>query len=418
MYRALDAGLGRWPDAAAADRRVRARTWCCGPRRSPPVSASPSGPDGSVSPQGVDYGALPVFPPLAALPPEGEPGVWAFVALLAPLLGGYAIGAVAAPAARRQSAASSTSPARAGAGGALGGARARRALAWLSCRFGGQRRAGRARPGRVAGRAGRRLSRWRSWLRSWPGSCTVAAGRRRPRLIDLRDRVARAARARQDGPAPAAETSAGLSRVLDRGSRACGRPGVRQRHQPAGPARRGRLEPTTRPTSSPSVPTGRHRRARPGRRGRGRRPSSSRRPVPRPRDVGRRAGRGDGGAPTRPGGAGRLHAPGRPDLPRPVPEPGHQHPPRAVAGVSGHARTARRARARRQGHRLHDLRRRRRRRHRTDRGAGGGRRCTTTTTRRPCTNASRSASAPCWCSTVADLVTRPYRIEGRKVVRT
>src|SRR4029079_13914769 len=49
---------------------------------------------GTVSPQGVEYGPLPVFPPLAALPPEGSAGGLAFVALIAPLLGGYAIGVV------------------------------------------------------------------------------------------------------------------------------------------------------------------------------------------------------------------------------------------------------------------------------------------------------------------------------------
>jgi hypothetical protein len=52
------------------------------------------GATGSVSPQGVEYGPLPVFPPLAALPPEGHAGMLAFVALIAPLLGGYAIAVV------------------------------------------------------------------------------------------------------------------------------------------------------------------------------------------------------------------------------------------------------------------------------------------------------------------------------------
>lgn len=54
------------------------------------------GVDGSVGPQGVEYGPLPVFPPLAAVPPEGDPGVWAYLMLLAPLLGGYAAGSLAA----------------------------------------------------------------------------------------------------------------------------------------------------------------------------------------------------------------------------------------------------------------------------------------------------------------------------------
>lgn len=52
------------------------------------------GAGGTVSPQGVEYGPLPVFPPFAALPPEGDVGALAFVALVAPLLGGYAVGAV------------------------------------------------------------------------------------------------------------------------------------------------------------------------------------------------------------------------------------------------------------------------------------------------------------------------------------
>lgn len=54
------------------------------------------GVDGMVSPQAVDYGPLPVFPPFAALPPEGHAGALAFVALVAPLLGGYVVGAVLA----------------------------------------------------------------------------------------------------------------------------------------------------------------------------------------------------------------------------------------------------------------------------------------------------------------------------------
>ena len=54
----------------------------------------PLGAEGVVSPQGIEYGALPVFPPLAALPPQGDPGPWAFVALAAPLVGGYVVAAV------------------------------------------------------------------------------------------------------------------------------------------------------------------------------------------------------------------------------------------------------------------------------------------------------------------------------------
>ena len=51
-----------------------------------------SAPRVTVSPQGVDYGPLPVFPPLAAMPPEGQPGSWRCVALLAPLLAGVVTG--------------------------------------------------------------------------------------------------------------------------------------------------------------------------------------------------------------------------------------------------------------------------------------------------------------------------------------
>jgi hypothetical protein len=50
----------------------------------------PLGVGGTVGPQGIHYGALPVFPPLTAVPPEGHPGLWAFLTLLAPLLGGCA----------------------------------------------------------------------------------------------------------------------------------------------------------------------------------------------------------------------------------------------------------------------------------------------------------------------------------------
>jgi hypothetical protein len=84
---------------------------------------------GTVSPQMVDYGPLPVFPPLAALPSEGSPGGLAFVALVAPLLGGYAIGAVLA---RRHT---EPGPQRVAGHAALAGVMAGfalGALAWLS----------------------------------------------------------------------------------------------------------------------------------------------------------------------------------------------------------------------------------------------------------------------------------------------
>ncbi len=47
---------------------------------------------GSVSPRGIEYGPLPVFPPLTAIPPEGTPGALALSALLAPLLAGVVTG--------------------------------------------------------------------------------------------------------------------------------------------------------------------------------------------------------------------------------------------------------------------------------------------------------------------------------------
>ena len=47
-----------------------------------------------VSVQGVDYGALPLFAPLAALPPEGRPGPAALLVLLVPLAAGVVAGVV------------------------------------------------------------------------------------------------------------------------------------------------------------------------------------------------------------------------------------------------------------------------------------------------------------------------------------
>jgi hypothetical protein len=87
----------------------------------------PLGAAGAVTPQGVAYGPLPVFPPLAALPPEGNPGWWGFVVLIGPLLAGYAAGAVTMRRVRPSGAGSaSVMPAeqlavRAAAGGALAG---------------------------------------------------------------------------------------------------------------------------------------------------------------------------------------------------------------------------------------------------------------------------------------------------------
>jgi hypothetical protein len=46
----------------------------------------------TVSPHSVDYGALPVFPPLAALPPEGVAGGAALLSLAVPLAAGVLAG--------------------------------------------------------------------------------------------------------------------------------------------------------------------------------------------------------------------------------------------------------------------------------------------------------------------------------------
>ena len=48
----------------------------------------------SVGPQGVEYGALPVLPPLAAVPPEGGLPGWAMLVLAVPMLAGVVAGLV------------------------------------------------------------------------------------------------------------------------------------------------------------------------------------------------------------------------------------------------------------------------------------------------------------------------------------
>ena len=143
------------------------------------------GPEGSGSPQGVEYGALPVFPPLAALPPEGDAGGLAFVALLAPLLGGYAIGALMQrrlAGVRLEHVAARAAVAGAVAGLGLG------FLSWLSA-------------GSAGGDALVDLGPvgWKVGLIAALEMSLVAAvvawelhrrgGSGRPRLIDLRDRV-------------------------------------------------------------------------------------------------------------------------------------------------------------------------------------------------------------------------------------
>ncbi len=145
----------------------------------------PLGPDGVVAPQGIDYGALPVFPPLAALPPQGDPGPWAFVALAAPLLGGYAVAVVLHRRQRRLSV--EHLAARAAAAGVLSGA-ALGLLCWLSAGSVGDRALASLGPvgwqvGLVAALEMGLVASVVAW------ELHRRAGTTRPRLIDLRDRV-------------------------------------------------------------------------------------------------------------------------------------------------------------------------------------------------------------------------------------
>ncbi|MEO8329083.1 MAG: DUF6350 family protein [Candidatus Nanopelagicales bacterium] len=84
---------------------------------------------GTVSPRGVEYGAMPVFPPLTAIPPEGTPGAIALIVLLAPLCAGAVAGWVV----HRQlpTGTSEQVVARAGLAGVLCGL-AVAALCWLA----------------------------------------------------------------------------------------------------------------------------------------------------------------------------------------------------------------------------------------------------------------------------------------------
>lgn len=79
----------------------------------------PLGAEGMVTPQQIDYGALPVFPPLAALPPQGEPGAWVFLGLVAPVIGGWAAASIVAR--RRSGAQVEHLAGQSAVGGALGG---------------------------------------------------------------------------------------------------------------------------------------------------------------------------------------------------------------------------------------------------------------------------------------------------------
>ncbi len=143
------------------------------------------GVDGSVTPQGVDYGALPVFPPLAAVPPEGEPGIWAYLVLLTPLLGGYAAGSLMA--ARAEGLRVEHLAVRAGIGGGLGGV-ALGALAALAAGSAGNGSLAEVGPvgwqvGLVAGLEMALVAAVVAWELHRRGSSG------RPRLIDLRERV-------------------------------------------------------------------------------------------------------------------------------------------------------------------------------------------------------------------------------------
>ena len=146
----------------------------------------PLGADGLVSPQSVEYGALPVFPPLAALPPQGDPGPWAFVALAAPLLGGYAVAAVLH---RRRGAHSAEQAAAMAAGAGAVSGLGLGVLCWLSS--GSVGTASLAEVGPVGWQVGlvaafemalvAAVVAWEMHRRAGTGG---------PRLIDLRDRVA------------------------------------------------------------------------------------------------------------------------------------------------------------------------------------------------------------------------------------
>lgn len=145
----------------------------------------PLGPDGMVAPQGIDYGALPVFPPLAALPPQGDPGPWAFVTLAVPLLGGYAVAVVLYR--RRHQLPVEHLAARAAAAGALAGATLG-LLCWLSAGSLGDQALTSVGPvgwqvGLVAALEMGLVASVVAW------ELHRRAGTTRPRLIDLRERV-------------------------------------------------------------------------------------------------------------------------------------------------------------------------------------------------------------------------------------
>jgi len=141
------------------------------------------GVDGAVSPQGVDYGAMPIFPPLAALPPEGDAGGLAFVALIAPLLAGYAIGSMMHR--RLGGVQVEHLAARAASAGAIAGLLLG-VLAWLSAGTAGDHALASLGPvgwkvGMVAALEMSLIAAVVAWELHRRGAT------RRPRLIDLRD---------------------------------------------------------------------------------------------------------------------------------------------------------------------------------------------------------------------------------------
>ncbi|HVQ87825.1 MAG TPA: DUF6350 family protein [Actinomycetes bacterium] len=148
------------------------------------------GTGGSVSPRGVEYGPLPVFPPLSALPPEGTPGVLAVVALVAPLCAGVATGWIVRR--RLPTATSEQVVGRAALGGVLCGA-GLAALCWFTS---GSVASGQlSEVGPVAWKVGlvtalevglvAAATAWEAHRRSWSGgSITVL----RDRVMALRSR--------------------------------------------------------------------------------------------------------------------------------------------------------------------------------------------------------------------------------------
>lgn len=145
----------------------------------------PIGAEGMVSPQGIEYGALPVFPPLAAMPPQGQPGAWAFLTLAAPLLGGVAVATVLHR--RQRDEKVEHLAARAAVAGALSGA-GLGVLCWLSAGSIGNQALAAVGPigwkvGLVAGLQMALVAAVVAW------ELHRRAGTRLSRLIDLRDRV-------------------------------------------------------------------------------------------------------------------------------------------------------------------------------------------------------------------------------------